>query len=132
MRRVEDHEPEQPGRPGAQRPGCEVGAVPEIDLDAIEALPGTTAGETLPDVRSVTFSDGRTVHVLGSGHMVNLAGPGARGNSIQSMDIGFSLQTLCLAQVATGAVGPQDCVVPVPRAVDVAVAEGYLALKGME
>lgn len=103
----------------------------EIDLAAIEAQTGATACETLPDVRSVTFADGRTVHVLGSGHMVNLAGPGARGNSIQSMDIGFSLQTLCLAQVSTGAVGPQDCVVPVPRAVDVAVAEGYLALKGM-
>ncbi len=101
----------------------------EIAVAELEAIPGVRATTSLPDVRSLTFEDGRTVHVLGSGHMVNLSGPGALGNSIQSMDLGFSMQTRCLEWVATGKVDAHACVVPVPRAVDVEIATRYLALK---
>jgi adenosylhomocysteinase len=69
----------------------------------------------------------RGVTVLEGGHMVNLAGPRPLGNSIESMDIGFALQTRCLEAVATGAVGPELCVVPVPRAIDEAVAAAFVA-----
>jgi adenosylhomocysteinase len=72
-------------------------------------------------------AEGR-VTVLTGGHMVNLAGPRPLGNSIESMDLGFALQTRCLEAVATGAVGPESCVVPVPRAIDEAVADGFVAL----
>ena len=43
--------------------------------------------------------------------MVNLAGPRPLGNSIESMDLGFSLQARCLEAVANGAVGrrPASC-----------------------
>ena len=56
--------------------------------------------------------------------------PGQRplGNSIESMDLGFALQARCLEAVATGAVGPESCVVPVPRAIDEAVAAAFVAL----
>src|SRR5205085_8203719 len=64
---------------------------------------------------------GRRVTVLGGGHMVNLAGPRPLGNSIESMDLGFALQARCLEAVARGTVGPESCVVPVPRAIDEAV-----------
>jgi adenosylhomocysteinase len=101
----------------------------EIDLVEIEAVPGTSSTTTLPDVRSITGPSGRTVHVLGAGHMFNLAGPGALGNSIQAMDLGFSMQSRCLEWVATGRVDARSCVVPVPREIDVEIAEGYLALK---
>jgi adenosylhomocysteinase len=67
------------------------------------------------------------VTLLEGGHMVNLAGPRPLGNSIESMDIGFALQTRCLEAVATGAVGPEACVVPVPRAIDEAVAAQFVA-----
>lgn len=69
----------------------------------------------------------RGVTVLEGGHMVNLAGPRPLGNSIESMDLGFALQTRCLEAVATGAVGPEACVVPVPRAIDESVAAAFVA-----
>ena len=62
--------------------------------------------------------------------MFNLAGPGALGNSIQSMDIGFSLQARCLEWVATGRVDARSCVVPVPREIDIEIATSCLALQG--
>jgi adenosylhomocysteinase len=68
------------------------------------------------------------VTVLEEGHMVNLAGPRPLGNSIESMDLGFALQVRCLEAVATGAVGPEACVVPVPRAIDEAVSNAFVAL----
>jgi adenosylhomocysteinase len=64
--------------------------------------------------------------VLAEGHMFNLAGPRPLGNSIESMDIGFALQTRCLEAVATGAVGAEACVVPVPRAIDEQVAGQFV------
>ncbi|NUR78799.1 MAG: adenosylhomocysteinase, partial [Thermoleophilia bacterium] len=71
-------------------------------------------------------ADGR-VTVLESGHMVNLAGPRPLGNSIESMDLGFALQARCLEAVARGDVGPESCVVPVPRAIDETVAAAFVA-----
>src|SRR3954463_6071126 len=66
------------------------------------------------------------VTLLEGGHMVNLAGPRPLGNSIESMDIGFALQTRCLEAVARGEVGPEACVVPVPRSIDEAVASQFV------
>jgi adenosylhomocysteinase len=66
------------------------------------------------------------VTLLEGGHMVNLAGPRPLGNSIESMDLGFALQTRCLEAVARGEVGPESCVVPVPRAIDESVAEAFV------
>ncbi len=69
---------------------------------------------------------GLPVTVLEGGHMVNLAGPRPLGNSIESMDLGFALQARCLEAVARGTVGPEACVVPVPREVDEAVAAQFV------
>ncbi len=65
--------------------------------------------------------------MLAGGHMVTLAGPRPLGNSIESMDLGFALQARCLEAVATGAVGPESCVVPVPRSIDERVAAEFVA-----
>jgi adenosylhomocysteinase len=67
------------------------------------------------------------VTLLADGHMVNLAGPRPLGNSIESMDVGFALQARCLEAVATGAVGSEACVVPVPRSIDEQVAAAFVA-----
>ncbi len=80
------------------------------------------------DITTWTLTDGRRVHLLGQGHMMNLAGPRPLGNSIEVMDMGFMLQALCLAAVADGSVGPDQCVVPVPDDINARVAETYLAL----
>ena len=44
------------------------------------------------------------------------------------MDLGFTLQARCLEAVATGTVAASSCVVPVPAAIDDAVASAYVAL----
>ena len=42
------------------------------------------------------------------------------------MDLGFALQARCLEAVANHAVGADHAVVPVPRAIDEAVANAFL------
>jgi adenosylhomocysteinase len=80
------------------------------------------------DAAGIEAAAGGRVTVLTDGHMVNLAGERPLGNSIESMDLGFALQVRCLEAVATGAVGPEACVVPVPREIDEAVAGAFVAL----
>jgi adenosylhomocysteinase len=107
-----------------------VGHLPvEIDVPGIEASP-LVASQSQADDGITTFHlvDGRDIHLLTDGHMVNLAGPRPLGNSIESMDIGFSLQARCLEAIARGQVGPESCVVPVPRFIDELVARDYVAL----
>ena len=100
----------------------------EIDVAALE-----TAAERIvryePDgITTLRLKDGRTIHILAGGHMANLAGPRPLGNSVESMDLGFTLQARCLEAVARGRAGAEQCVVPVPKEIDRAVAEAYLAL----
>jgi adenosylhomocysteinase len=61
--------------------------------------------------------------------MFNLAGLRPPGNSIESMDLGFSLQARCLEAVARGNVDAASCVVPVPPGIDAAIARSYLDRK---
>jgi len=88
------------------------------------------AAEAYPTegIETLVLRDGRRVHILGDGHMANLAGPRPLGNSIEAMDLGFALQARCLERVARGGLGPEACVVPVPRDIDAAVAGAYLDL----
>jgi adenosylhomocysteinase len=103
----------------------------ELDVPGLAAADAVADAESTADgITSLRLRDGRTVRILTDGHMVNLAGPRPLGNSIEAMDLGFSLQARCLEAVATGAVGPESCVVPVPRAIDEAVAAAYVSLAG--
>ena len=101
----------------------------EIDFAAVAADKSVVATTHYPSEGVETFrlADGRTIHLLGAGHMANLAGPRPLGNSVESMDLGFTLQARCLERVARG-IGPGHCVVPVPADIDAAVASAYLAL----
>lgn len=107
----------------------------EIDVAGIKASPMVKECVAYPEesIDSLHLADGRTIHILGAGHMVNLSGPRPLGNSIESMDIGFALQARCLERVAqtkgrSGSEGTGNCVVPVPIDIDARVAEDYLAL----
>jgi adenosylhomocysteinase len=84
--------------------------------------------ETADGITTFRLTDGRRIHLLTGGHMVNLSGPRPLGNSIESMDLGFALQSRCLEAVARHAVGAESVVVPVPRPIDEAVATAYLEL----
>jgi adenosylhomocysteinase len=101
----------------------------EIDVDGIAGDPRVLKRiEATDGIATFQLITGRSIHLLGGGHMVNLSGPRPLGNSIESMDLGFSLQARCLEAVARGRVGADSCVVPVPRAIDEQVAAAYVAI----
>lgn len=101
----------------------------EIDVPAIKASPSIAEIESFDDgIETLRLAGGKRVHLVAEGHMFNLAGPRPMGNSIESMDLGFALQARSLEAVARGTVSSADCVVPVPRAIDDAVANAYLDL----
>ena len=103
----------------------------EITVDAIAASDQVAAREeTAEGITTFRLTDGRRIRLLTEGHMVNLSGPRPLGNSIESMDLGFALQSRCLEAVARGAVGPDHAVVPVPRSIDEDVAASYLDVYG--
>ena len=102
----------------------------EIDVDGLFGAPDVAnVVEYADDLVTLELEDGRSVHVISRGHMFNLAGPRPMGNSIESMDLGFSLQARCLEAVAAKAVDATSCVVPVPGHIDAAVAAAYLDRK---
>jgi adenosylhomocysteinase len=98
----------------------------EIDVAGMSSGAEVESGD---GITTLSLRDGRRIRILAGGHMVNLAGPRPLGNSIESMDLGFALQVRCLEAVATGAAGPEACVVPVPRAIDEAVAGAFVSLR---
>lgn len=101
----------------------------ELDEPALLADPSVASVDEVTDgITTLVLGDGKRVHILTHGHMVNLAGPRPLGNSIESMDLGFTLQARCLEAVAGGAVPPTACVVPVPAEIDALVASSYVAL----
>jgi adenosylhomocysteinase len=101
----------------------------EIAVERIAADPRVAKRQEGPEgVTTFRLTDGRAMHLLAGGHMVNLGGPRPLGNSIESMDLGFALQARCLEAVAGGRTSPDDVVVPVPSAINAAVAEAFLQL----
>lgn len=102
-----------------------------LEIDA-PALLGHADVESVTDategLQTLRARDGRRIHLATGGHMANLAGPRPLGNSIESMDLGFALQVRCLEAIALGKVPADSVVVPVPRAIDEAVASSYLEL----
>ncbi len=102
----------------------------EIDVEGFVGSPDVTGvREYADDIMTLELTDGRRIHVISRGHMFNLAGPRPMGNSIESMDLGFALQARCLEAVANGSVDASSCVVPVPGAIDAAIATSYLDRK---
>jgi adenosylhomocysteinase len=101
----------------------------EFDAAALLAHPSIgSVSESTAGLQTLEVDDGRRLHILTGGHMVNLAGPNPLGNSIESMDIGFAMQARCLEAIATGNVDPGSVVVPVPRRIDELIAEAFLDL----
>jgi adenosylhomocysteinase len=102
----------------------------EIDVAGLGADPSVRSLDrhASEGIDTLRLADGRAIHILGGGHMANLAGPRPLGNSVEAMDLGFALQARCLERVARGGAGPEHCVVPVPADIDAAVASAYLAL----
>ncbi len=73
-----------------------------------------------PGVEEFTFADGRRVHLLGEGRLINLAA--GQGHPVEIMDLSFSLQALCAEHVALHGSELEPRVYPVPPEIDRRVA----------
>lgn len=97
----------------------------EIDVPALEAMTvrRQPMGEEL--VRYHLDND-RFLDLVADGRMVNLSGPGAKGNSIESMDLGFSLQARSLQRIATDGDGLPPGPLPVPDDINRELANAFV------
>jgi adenosylhomocysteinase len=103
----------------------------EIDVPALKAR--ATAVTRLDDaIERVDLPGGRHVILLAEGRMMNLAGREPKGNSLESMDLGFLLQCLSLERVAQDAAGLRAGAQPVPDDIDRDIARRMLAAMGAD
>ncbi len=96
----------------------------EIDTTALYAAGDTT--EVTDGIERVDLPSGRHVVLLTGGRMLNLAGREPKGNSLESMDLGFLLQTLSLERVATRASELPHGAQPVPDDLEREIARRML------
>lgn len=97
----------------------------EIDMVGLRAA--ATAGGRGQDITRYTLRSGTSIDVVADGKMVNLAVTGSRGNSIEIMDLGFSLQALSLEALAIDPSRYGSGDLPVPAEIDDWVARAMVA-----
>jgi adenosylhomocysteinase len=103
----------------------------EIDVAALKS--SATAVVRLDDaIERVDLADGRHVVLLADGRMMNLAGREPKGNSLESMDLGFLLQALSLERVATASADLRAGAQPVPDDIDREIARRMLRSMGAD
>lgn len=98
----------------------------EIDVPALRAL-ATGSAEIDTAIERIDLPGERHVTLIADGRMMNLAGREPKGNSIESMDLGFLLQVLSLEQVATATDTLVAGAQPVPDSINREIARRMLA-----
>lgn len=104
----------------------------EIDVKALKAK-AVSSCQMSDSIDEYTMPDNKRITLVADGRMFNLAGLQPKGNSIEAMDLGFTLQALSLERIATGAkalkAGPQRP----PLDIEHYIANAFLAeLKAVE
>ena len=103
----------------------------EIDVATLKA--GAASVTRLDEaIERIELPDGRHVVLLADGRMMNLAGREPKGNSLESMDLGFLLQVLSLERVATAATSLSHGAQPVPDDIDRDIARRMLQAMGAD
>jgi adenosylhomocysteinase len=102
----------------------------EISLPQLRALARAPAREALPLVDEYELADGRRLHVVAKGRVVNLAA--AAGHPASVMDLSFAAQALAVATIATGDCAREAGVHAVAASVDAEVASLRLSSLGIE
>jgi adenosylhomocysteinase len=102
----------------------------EISLAQLRALACAPPREALPLVDEYELADGRRIHVVAKGRVVNLAA--AAGHPASVMDLSFAAQALAVATIATGECARETGVHAVASSVDAEVARLRLASLGIE
>ena len=101
----------------------------EIDVPALHAETADLVplGDAL--ARHV-LTDGRTIDLIADGRMMNLAGNQPKGNSIESMDMGFAMQARSLERVARDHASLPHGAQPVPDDINRALAREFTRQMG--
>jgi adenosylhomocysteinase len=100
----------------------------EIDIPALEDLAGSTR-EVRPLVREYRMRDGRRLHLLAEGRLLNLAA--AEGHPAAVMDMSFANQALTVEYIATQGKTLAPNVYSVPVEIDQSVARLKLEALGI-
>jgi len=99
----------------------------EIDIPALEAL-SRGKRRVREFVDEYTLHDGKRVHLLGEGRLINLAA--AEGHPAMVMDMSFANQALSVRWLLGRGEGLDKIVFPVPQEIDEAIAALKLASMG--
>ena len=100
----------------------------EINLKALDEM-ATGVRQVRPSVQEYKMRDGRRLHVLAEGRLINLAA--AEGHPAAVMDMSFANQALCAAYIAANAAKLEKRVYDVPDEIDKEVAKLKLHAMGI-
>jgi adenosylhomocysteinase len=100
----------------------------EINLKALDEM-ATGVRQVRPAVQEYKMRDGRRLHVLAEGRLINLAA--AEGHPAAVMDMSFANQALCAAYIAANAAKLEKRVYDVPDEIDKEVAQLKLHAMGI-
>jgi adenosylhomocysteinase len=101
----------------------------EINLKALDGM-AKSVRQVRPSVQEYKMGDGRRLHVLGEGRLINLAG--AEGHPAAVMDMSFANQALCAEYIAKNAKLLEKKVYDVPEEIDSEVAKLKLHAMGIQ
>jgi adenosylhomocysteinase len=101
----------------------------EINLKALDEV-ATGVRQVRPSVQEYKLADGRRLHVLAEGRLINLAA--AEGHPAAVMDMSFANQALCAEYMAKNAKTLERRVYDVPDEIDSEVARLKLNAMGIE
>ena len=102
----------------------------EIDLAALRQLAEDQVREVRRDVQEYQLGDGRRLHVVAEGRLVNLGA--AEGHPAAVMDMSFAGQALSAEYVAQHHAELEAKVYVVPEAIDAEIARLKLRALGIE
>jgi len=101
----------------------------EIDVDGLTAAATGARDEVRRNVEEFTIADGRRLHLVGRGMVVNLTA--SDGHPIEIMDLTFAIQALCAYHLANEHASMENTVHLLPREIDDEVAKMKLDAVGM-
>jgi adenosylhomocysteinase len=102
----------------------------DVEID-VEGLRGASSGsrEVRRNVEEFRLGDGRKVHLVGRGMVVNLTA--GDGHPVEIMDLTFAIQALCAHHLANDGHSLENRVHLLPKEIDDEVARVKLKAVGM-
>src|ERR671939_82830 len=101
----------------------------EFDLAALRQT-AASSREVRRNITEYELLDGRRLHVLARGRLVNIAA--ADGHPVEIMDLTFAVQALAAHHLASHAADLAPGIQPIPETIDDLVARAKLAALGVE